>query len=343
MRKPNAVNRTATTVSSSLADADRSDSAWNRVAVAHAAEQSDPLCCRTEWQLSFHEALAPSQDVLLRVGGDSVAAFALHRRTSVGPLLSSIEWGWKFGCPLLGPSAVELMDDLLDELAEVGLRPLVLMSGLVAGTPTWRTMRARRGWRSVPQDREAGCIAGLDGGYDGWLSRRSGLFRRNLRKVERRAEERGVTFERCAPRDAAAAEAAWERILAVERRSWKGLGQCGLDGPEPSRFYGVLLRRLAVAGSARVVFARGDGRDIGFLFGGLAAGWFRAQQFSFDDGWRAYGIGNLLQAETLRWISAQGAAHYHMGPEMDYKPHWAERRVEAQCHLFLPPGHPAGG
>ena len=121
-------------------------------------------------------------------------------------------------------------------------------------------------------------------------------------------------------------------MQAGRRARQKGIGECGMAEPPARDFYRRLLRRLARGGNGRVVLARvGDGadaRDIGFVFGGLADGVYRGQQFSFDDDWRRHSIGNLLQVEKLRWLTETGAERYDMGPVMDYKRHWAEIETE---------------
>lgn len=319
-------------------DLDRADSVWNRAAAADADDEGDPLCCRSEWQISFHENLAPDQTVVVRTSDDSIAAFAVHRQSGLGIVLTPFEWGWRFGRPVLGPSGLELLQLLLAEVtAATRIRVSVLMTGMLPDRPTSRRIvHAFRRWRCWPPEDQQASVASLEGGLDGYLSRRSGLMRRNLRKAALRAEARGVRFERCIPASAAEADAAYARVLAVESRSWKGRESTGVVDPDVTQFYRRLLMRLAGSGLARVVFARHEAADIGFLFGGLSGGVFRAQQCSFADQWRPYSIGNLLQLETLGWLSETGADWYHMGPTMDYKLHWAEQRRTLRSMLFVP-------
>jgi CelD/BcsL family acetyltransferase involved in cellulose biosynthesis len=316
---------------------DHADSVWNRAAAFTAPDLADPLCCRSEWQLSFHETLAPRQPVLWRSNEDSIAAFAIHEDPELGFVLSALDWSWKFGSPLLGPSALELLGEILGSLFDQGRRPSVLVSGFAADTPSAHRVRAAfRHWTCWQLEAEPSSVASLDGGLDGYLSRRSGQLRRNLRKALHRAAERGVAFERCTPRDAKEADAAFERIVSVERRSWKGGEEQGVVHPLAMPFYRRLFLRVADAGLARVVFARHGEDDVGFLFGSLAGGTFRAQQFSFAREWRPYSIGNLLQLEAVSWLCDDGALCYHMGPTMEYKPHWAEQTVPTVNWLFSP-------
>ncbi|MBX3463601.1 MAG: GNAT family N-acetyltransferase [Planctomycetes bacterium] len=315
----------------SLAELDHAESAWNRAAARTAT--ADPFCCRTEWALSFHEAFAPERPLHLWADAGCLLAFASTVDPHIGPLLEPVESHWLFGDPLLGDDAVERLADGLAAAGLGGPRPAVLLSGVVPESARFAAivLAFQRRYELLRLAPEHLCSASLDGGLDGYLSRRSGSWRRNLRQAARRAKDRGVGFERHRPRTAAAAAAVYDRMLAVERRSWKGLGRCGMAEPPSRDFYRVMLRRLAAAGSGRVVFARQAETDIGFVFGGLAGAVYRGQQFSYVEEWADASIGNLLQLEQIRWLGEEGAERYDMGPRMDYKRHWTEteRRIDA--------------
>lgn len=180
------------------------------------------------------------------------------------------------------------------------------------------------------------CSASLDGGLDGFLSRRSRLLRRRLRQATRRARDAGVEYERSTPQSPAEAAAAFERMLGVERTSWKGLERRGMDDRYSRLFYSAMMRRLAVSSSGRVIFARAGERDVGFIFGGLAGTIYRGQQFSYADDWAPFSIGNLLQQEQIAWLAEDNVVTYDMGPLMDYKHHWTETRIGMEVLLLRP-------
>ena len=79
---------------------------------------------------------------------------------------------------------------------------------------------------------------------------------------------------------------------------------------------------------ARVIFARHEEKDIGFIFGGVARGIYRGQQFSYDTDWSRNSIGNTLQYEQITWLCEENILRYDMGPitgpRMEYKQHWTE-------------------
>ncbi|MCA8951449.1 MAG: GNAT family N-acetyltransferase, partial [Planctomycetes bacterium] len=287
----------------------------------------DPFCCRAEWQIAFHEAFAPRRPLHLRRADDNLLAFAELRDGIGDHVLEPLESHWQFGCPVVGDDPVPLLGAFVSELATNPNAQALEVSGLAPdGELARRIVGALRdrceiyALASTPLR-----SASLAGGLDGFLGRRSANLRRNLRQASRRAGARGVTFTRHVPRTGAAARELHERMLAVERTSWKGLEHCGMAEPPISEFYGRLLERLAGGGNGRVVLAHdGDGADIGFAFGGLAGPVFRGQQFSFTDSWRHASIGNLLQLELLGWLCDECVERYDMGPVMDYKLHWTE-------------------
>jgi len=321
---------------------DHPDSTWNKAAMS--TDQADPFCCRTEWQLSYHEAMQPDRELFVREVPGSLVAFCAYPP----PLTSQdssesfefphayvpVESGWCFGSPLLGPDAVELLQDLVVELTPDSgdTSPTFVISGIRPGSKQLRDIVARMGSQCEfgQGESETLCNASLEGGVDGFLSRRSKKHRRNMGKQQRRAAREGVTFERHAPTDVATAAAVYDRIVAIENTSWKGIGECGMSTGRSLRYYDVMLRRLAMSGGARVMFALHEGRDIGFIFGGLAGSpegvVYRGQQFSYANDWQSYSIGNLLQMEQIKWLCEDGVVRYDMGPLMDYKKHWTENQ-----------------
>jgi CelD/BcsL family acetyltransferase involved in cellulose biosynthesis len=250
-------------------------------------------------------------------------------------VLEPVESHWLFGCPLLGVDAVELLDAFLGEFDEASRPRAVLVSGILPGSRLRRRLAAtfERRWQIFVLEPNHGLSASLDGGLDGFLSRRSGRLRRELRRQQRRAGEHGVTFERALPRTAAEVDAVYARVLDVERRSWKGIGRCGMAEPPSRAFYAAMLGRLAASGAGRVVFARRGDDDIGFVFGGVCGSVYRGQQFSYVEQWQGLSIGNLLQVEQVRWLGEEGVGRYDMGPVMDYKRLWTE--IETRGEVWL--------
>lgn len=334
-----AVAPTVYTDPARLASYDHPASAWNRLALL--TLQPDPFCATTAWQLSWREAADPERTVILSECADGLICFARHTLGS-NIVLGPVERLWLFGCNVLGPAGVDLLEQLLRDPAmeALGLGRRIAISGLDPEGPLLAAIRARLSpyvaWSRLRQDLQ--CAASLEGGLDGFLSRRSANHRKKLRQTIRRAQAAGVVFERHAPASAHEAGAVFARMLAVERRSWKGIARQGMDGPMTRTFYGAMLRRLAMAREGRVMFAMHEGRDIGYIFGGMAGAIYRGQQFSFDDEWRNMSIGNVLQYEQIAWLCEEGAHRYDMGPLrgpfMEYKAHWTELQFPMEAWVM---------
>lgn len=313
---------------------------WDNLALQD--DQGDPFCCTSDWNVPFHAVFTPGQDIVAIRGEGSLVALT-WRVFPVGmSIFHPLESGWLYGNPLLGPDGAALLAQALPELGRLcATRFAVVLAGIRPGTDaTLRLVRELGGIARIVRKgpRIVAGGASLEGGLDGWLSRRSANHRAKLKKARRRAKARGIAFERHVPGTAAQAEDLFRRILAVERRSWKGLGHCGMAEEPYATFYGTLLARLAQKGLARAILARCDGRDIGFVFGGLAGGYYRGQQFSYDLDWADWSVGNLLQAEQVAWLCEEGALRYDVGditgPRMDYKTHWTEYRACLETWLL---------
>jgi CelD/BcsL family acetyltransferase involved in cellulose biosynthesis len=187
---------------------------------------------------------------------------------------------------------------------------------------------------------EVGCLepirfrsAALHDGPEGFLSRRSRKFRSNLRRALKRGRDAGLEFERCVPYNATEAHHAFERMVAVERTSWKGLENCGMTEEPYLAFYRSVYRRMCENSVSRAIFVRLEGKDIGFVMGGVDGTSYRGQQFSFGADWEELSLGNLLQWEMIKWLCERKILRYDLGSVLEYKTHWAE--IETLSHTLV--------
>jgi hypothetical protein len=313
---------------------------WNKIAAS--SYQADPFCCRTEWQLSYVETMSPNRKVLIHEEGGSQLTFALNRFRGRRNLLTPLETTWLFGSPLLGEHSMDLLADRLPEILSMENESGPINGLIISAIPNEGELRNQLIKQLGPHARlravreEGVCAASLSGGLDGYLSRRSPSFRKGIRKQSSKASREGVTFERQSPQTVQAAEDVYQRMIDVELKSWKGIGECGMAEDNISPYYACMINRLALGGNARVIFARHEGTDIGYIFGGLGSDCYRGQQFSFDDKWKKYSIGNLMQLEKIRWLCEDNIARYEMGPTMAYKSHWTEEVVSIHACLVEP-------
>jgi CelD/BcsL family acetyltransferase involved in cellulose biosynthesis len=308
----------------------------------------DPFCSRSEWILPYHRAFLPDRELYLYrggAGGRSFVTLASRSHETVGPYLESLENMWCFACPLIGPGAVALLERAIaDCAAAAGARrgrvPVVL-----SGLADLRNRHSLLG-RVVASladrfdvhavDETTRYVASLEGGFDGWLSRRRRSFRKGLRAAVRRASGEGLVFEHLQVAGAREARALYPRILAIEARSWKAAEGSGADTGSLRAFYEDMLPRLAARGGLRVLVVQRDGRDLGYLHGALTGDHFRGLQMSYDRDYEHLSLGNLLQREMLLRLCEEGVAHYDLGTRSGYKRRWAEDGLRTITILARP-------
>jgi hypothetical protein len=165
---------------------------------------------------------------------------------------------------------------------------------------------------------------------DAFLARRSRSFRRATLRAARDARRAGVTFELATP------GAVYERILEVERRSWKGRARVGIEIEPMLGFYREMIDRLLASGRLQLSFARQGGADIGYVFGAVFAGRYRGLQFSFDAKYRDLSLGNAMQLAEIERLAEAGIVEYDLGTTGDhYKRRWADREVKSAVLVVL--------
>lgn len=305
---------------------------WSQLATN--TRQQDPFCCSPNWQMSFHNAFSPRRKLLIKACSDGLIAFAEKKFSRTNFYLTPIEPHWFFGNPLLGEGAVKLLAETLNDFSSgyPNTLPKIIISGIAPNGSVLQKLKKVFGQRFDFYKHSSGvqCSASLNGGIDGYLSRRSANHRRKLKKAMTKAKRTGLNFERNNPITEEDANAIFYRMTSVEMASWKGIRNCGMVGGSNENFYRIMLRNLSRSNDSRLIFAQFNGEDIGFIFGGMVGAAYRGQQFSFDDEWRNYSIGNLMQFEQIKWLCEEGATRYDMGPlignRMGYKRHWTERK-----------------
>jgi CelD/BcsL family acetyltransferase involved in cellulose biosynthesis len=153
----------------------------------------------------------------------------------------------------------------------------------------------------------------------------------------RRADEAGIQVEWVDKvADETTREALFQRALAVDARSWKGQSGQGLLASEMATFYDRMTARLHEVGGLRMLFLRMGERDVAMGFGAVFGDTFRGLQMSFDDAYRAYAPGNLVQAKLIEHLCEAGTAHYDLGTDMGYKSRWAEAGLETAALVIRP-------
>lgn len=249
--------------------------------------------------------------------------------------LEPCEASWGLASPLVG-ARPELLADAASEIliAREADWDLLVLSGLPLGSPLLDRLARRlsRRYRVGLGPVTRRHIASLAGGLDGFLSRRPRGLRKTLRQGLRRAAAEGIRFEAVHTGDPDTADALFERVLAVERRSWKGRSGVGLVEEPMREFYRRVSRRLAASGQHRLLFARLGEEDVGFVLGAVFGNTYRGLQFSFDERYARVGLGNLAQYHQLCELSRDpGIVSYDLGTGGEYKADWAEDGWDSVC------------
>jgi CelD/BcsL family acetyltransferase involved in cellulose biosynthesis len=296
----------------------------------------DRFCSASAWILAASAALMPPRVAYSFRGKHGYFAAMRGVHPAGFPYIEPVELAWGLASPLIGADADELVAEVVPLLAARRDWQLVILSGITVNGPQRRALDAtlparwerRRGQPTVRH------VASLEGGIDGFLSRRSRELRKSLRKSLRAAADAGMTFESARATHSEAA-ALYDRIQAVEARSWKSQEQVGISMGPMRAFYGAMLPRLCAVGQQRTIFARIEGRDVGYILGAVMGGEYRGLQFSYDAELSQYGIGGLLQYQQVVDLCAEGVARYDLGTEMDYKRRWAEEIMETEMLVLV--------
>jgi hypothetical protein len=297
----------------------------------------DRFCSSSTWILAAAAALMPPRAPASYRGAHGYFAAMRGVHPAGFPYIEPVELAWGLASPLVGRDPAPLVEAVVAVLAARRDWQLTIVTGLSASGPQRRALD-----RALPPrwERRAGTptvrhVASLDGGVDGFLSRRSRELRKSLRKSLRAAADAGVTFTSAHEVSAADAPALYARIQAVEAASWKAREGVGISSGPMRAFYEHMLPRLCARRQQRILFARAGDRDIGYILGAVFEGEYRGLQFSYDDAHAALGIGGLLQYHQILELCAEGVNRYDLGTEMDYKRRWAEEVMETEMLVLV--------
>ncbi len=281
-------------------------------------EGIDRGCSHLAWQLSAFSKLDRGfvEPCFFRDGSSYViAAFCPKDRK-----LISCEQFWGFASMLVGPDPDHCAALFERVVSVMGIRHAEL-SGLCAQGVMAQALRDR-GFGLEPQNELAVRQVSIEGGLEGYLSRRDAHFRARMRRTLRQAEQAGVETEILSPSDLGEICQLFARILMIEKESWKA-AQGESIYVDLGDFYLGLCMRLAQQGLLRMLFLKIGGQDVAYLYGFLLDGCFRGLQMSYDDRLSGLSLGNLAQLRIIEAVSKE-ADLYDLGMDIDYKSRWAD-------------------
>jgi hypothetical protein len=294
----------------------------------------DHFCSASPWALSAFEALTFDHELWALAAEDTAGYVALsygeHER--IGRYLQPLEASWGLCTPIIGQDVASVVDEFAAYARRVTETwDLLFLSGLVEGSRQFvELIRAFQRDHFVGLGPSMGRMsASLEGGLDGFLERRSSKFRSNIRRAQRKGRDAGVEYDYYdhadSPEDALEL---FERIIAIEKTSWKGKEAAGIASGRMHEFYRKMVPRLAARDMMRVVFAREDDTDIAYCFGGVMMNTYRGLQMSYHDEFKELSPGNLVQMAMIEALCEEGVETYDMGQAMDYKSSWTDDELE---------------
>lgn len=294
----------------------------------------DRFCSASSWILPAFETLSTDHELwaFQAIHTDGYVALCKGSHPRVGRYLQPLEASWGLASPIVGKNVAAVTDEFVDLARKLKSSwDILFLTGISENSAQFEALV-----RGFQVDHFMGIgptmgrqYASIEGGVEGYLGRRSSKFRANIRRELRRAGQLDIQYEYHNQfADEAACMQAFERIIDVERRSWKGREGAGITHGRMNAFYRTMLPRLAQKRALRVLFACLDGVDIAYGFGGIFQNTYRGLQMSFDQDFHDISPGNLAQIEMIRNLAADGIDIYDMGQSMDYKSSWTDAEFE---------------
>ncbi|MCP4226079.1 MAG: GNAT family N-acetyltransferase [Actinomycetia bacterium] len=312
----------------SLSDLENS---WAEIeAVIDETAEIDRWCSGPDWVLPVHAGFGQDTEPLLfKIDTDIGPGYTLLARyhpISGDPMLAGLEPLWGFASPVLGADVAGVTAQLAHHLASDPNWISLALPGMPMPTgPNSFAAKVAGGLASLgPIRAHEGIVrqvANIGDGYEPWFGRRSSRFRQRLRQNQRRADQAGVHIV-----EVSSDPGLFDRLLAIETSSWKGLDESGITSPEMSTTYRAMLDRLQARLRLRAYVARLDGDDIGYILGGVRNRCYRGLQLSYRDDASELSVGHLLQWHQIRELCRAGEAdRYDLGMDLDYKRRWADQ------------------
>lgn len=288
----------------------------------------DQYCSSSRWVGPAFEAFMGHAVPLISWADEAGSALFAAAPTAAGVYLAPLEAIWGLAAPCAGSTPQGAARATLRALESCETAWVAaLVGGIEPGSTLERALVTALAptWTLRPLPVVTRQVASLEGGTEGFLSRRSRKFRANLRAARAQANDAGLNFEVVLLESVDDATRAFERVLPIEHRSWKSLSDQGVAKGPMAEFTRGVLTRSAKADGAVAVFATLGGQDVGYLYGALTKANFRGLQMSFVEEVRPLAVGNLMQLTAIEWLCRRGVVEYDLGSDLPYKRRWAER------------------
>ncbi len=293
----------------------------------------DQVCSSSDWVLPSYRSWGRDAFAMVFRSDDGWATLCERRDVDGIRYLCPPEAAWGFASPIVTTDPTTFGHDLVRALDQVPGWRVALLTGIVPDSPLEEGLRLAIGQRHRLRDGPTitRCRARLEGGAKALLERKPTKWQRDLRRAHRRAAEQGFEVTTAS----GDLSDGFGRLMDIERKSWKGRSGSGLIEPDLRRFYWKLCQRLGPEGRVRLLFARADGRDVGYILGHVRRGTYRGLQISYDNAYSSLSVGTLLQAFQIEQLAAEGIRVYDLGMEMAYKRRWTDETLTTRTTVVI--------
>jgi CelD/BcsL family acetyltransferase involved in cellulose biosynthesis len=273
----------------------------------------------------------PFHAIAVQQNGRFVAAMPLIETRLKGLLkaarLPCNEWSWA-GDLLLDPDAsADVLNCLIAGLEKYS--PLLWFEGVPLSQPHWQRFLValqERGIDYARRERFAIGLVDLGNDWAGYQAAWSGNFRRQMRKMTRRAEELGgVSLVVHRPTDAAELARLLQLGFEVEDRSWKGQeGTSVLKSPQMHSYLREQATLLAQAGQLELYFLEYENKPIAFEYGISAKRTYFSPKVGYDEAYSHLSPGQLLRLKMMERFFADRSCDTwdFLGPLVEATERW---------------------
>lgn len=162
--------------------------------------------------------------------------------------------------------------------------------------------------------------------------------RQQYRRKWRKAEAIGpVALEILSPTEAEL-DPLFDRIMAVEAKSWKGrAGTALLQDDKQAAFFRSFGRKMAAKGLLRLCFLTIAGQDAAMSFATVWDNRFWAIKVGYDESFAPVSPGEALLVQLISHSAEQGYTSFEFcGKDAPWTRAWAEHSVEIEAIRFYP-------
>jgi CelD/BcsL family acetyltransferase involved in cellulose biosynthesis len=154
-------------------------------------------------------------------------------------------------------------------------------------------------------------FATLPGAYDEYLAGRSGSFRRQLRRFDRRLAE-AARIELRQARDENELDADMKTFFALHYGRWEGRGGSTLAAGTARPFHETFAAAALRAGWLRLLTLEADGEPIASFYGWRLGNRYAFYQAGFNPEWGKFSVGLVLHGRVIAAAIEEGAREYDM-------------------------------